>query len=238
MGTTWSVVTEAASEIGVRRPEVPPLVWVTFGTVNTAFAALASTWRTVLAAVDGLPVRVIASTGRGTALQAVPTGIEVVEWVELADVLARASVVVCHGGSGTTLATLAAGIPLVVIPLLADQPTNAAMVDDLGAGISIRAEADGDTPHGLTAADVPRVRTALQTVLTTESYAAAGRGTTRGTALRSARAAAAEGPGGRRPLKSEDPDPDCDADGRLPLGFHRTRLQHPSYPIGGPSVSP
>ena len=37
---------------------------MTFGTVNTAFAALTSTWETVLAAIADLPIRAIASTGR------------------------------------------------------------------------------------------------------------------------------------------------------------------------------
>ena len=41
------------------------------------------------------------------------------------EVLPHARVLVCHGESGTTLGALAAGVPLVVTPLFADQPHNA-----------------------------------------------------------------------------------------------------------------
>ena len=49
----------------------------------------------------------------------------------------HARAMVCHGGSGTMRAGLAAGIPQVVLPLFADQPDNAARVDALGAGIAL-----------------------------------------------------------------------------------------------------
>jgi UDP:flavonoid glycosyltransferase YjiC (YdhE family) len=80
--------------------------------------------------------------------------------------------VVCHGGSGTSLATLAAGVPLLVIPLIADQPANARMVEQLGAGIAVTTEGDG-TLRGLGPADVPRVRAAITALLTDGGYAAA-----------------------------------------------------------------
>jgi UDP:flavonoid glycosyltransferase YjiC (YdhE family) len=92
-----------AVQTGQRQSETPPLVWVTFGTVNSSFGALESTWRTVLEAASNLPVRVIASVGRGGPDLVAPHNVEVFEWIELSNVLARASVVVCHGGSGTTL---------------------------------------------------------------------------------------------------------------------------------------
>ena len=68
------------------------------------------------------------TTGTDLDLGAVPTNVHVERWVPQADVLAHASVVVGHGGSGTTLGALGAGQPLVVVPLFADQPNNAARV--------------------------------------------------------------------------------------------------------------
>ena len=50
----------------------------------------------------------------------------------------HARAMVSHGGTGTTRAGLAAGIPQVVLPLFADQPDNAARVDALGAGIAVQ----------------------------------------------------------------------------------------------------
>jgi UDP:flavonoid glycosyltransferase YjiC (YdhE family) len=49
----------------------------------------------------------------------------------------------CHGGFGTVLGGLAAGVPLAVLPLFADQPYNAARVDAIGAGIAL------DGPEGI-----------------------------------------------------------------------------------------
>jgi len=54
--------------------------------------------------------------------------VHVEAWVPQADALAAATVVVCHGGSGTTFGTLAAGLPLVIVPMFADQPANARLV--------------------------------------------------------------------------------------------------------------
>ena len=56
-------------------------------------------------------------------------------FVPQADVFGHASLVVTHGGSGTTLGALAAGLPLVVVPLFADQPDNARRVEAVGAGV-------------------------------------------------------------------------------------------------------
>ena len=42
-----------------------------------------------------------------------------------------------HGGSGSTLGALAAGVPLVVMPLFADQPQNARRVAEVGAGLAV-----------------------------------------------------------------------------------------------------
>ena len=53
------------------------------------------------------------------------------------DVLAHAAAAVVHGGSGSTLGALAAGVPLVVVPLFADQPQNARRVAEVGAGLAV-----------------------------------------------------------------------------------------------------
>ncbi len=58
--------------------------------------------------------------------------------------LKRATVVVCHGGGGTTLGALAAGVPLVVVPLFSsDQYINARRVSATGAGVNVASEARG-----------------------------------------------------------------------------------------------
>jgi len=57
-----------------------------------------------------------------STLEAPRAHVHIARWVPQADVLRHARVVVCHGGSGTTLGALAAGVPLVVTPLFDDQP--------------------------------------------------------------------------------------------------------------------
>jgi UDP-N-acetylglucosamine transferase subunit ALG13 len=157
-----------------REVQVPPLLWITFGTVNSAFDAQAGTWQAVLRAVEDLPVEVVASVGRSGPSFASSGNTSIVDWIELPQVLAKASLVVCHGGSGTTLAALSAGVPLVVIPLLADQLTNATMVEELGAGVAVRSNSDGPL-RGLTLSDTARVRAAINNVLLDDTYSAAAR---------------------------------------------------------------
>ena len=55
-----------------------------------------------------------------------------------ASLLAEASVVVTHAGHGTVLKTLAAGVPLVCMPMGRDQKDNTVRVLRLGAGVRIR----------------------------------------------------------------------------------------------------
>ncbi|MCD2195878.1 glycosyltransferase [Actinomycetospora endophytica] len=117
-----------------------PLVYVTFGSVTANVPWAAPIYEVAVEAVATLPARVLLTTGHGVEDGAmVPPGphVHIARWVPQADVLARASVVVCHGGSGTTLGALAAGVPLVIAPLFADQPANARRVAELGAGVEV-----------------------------------------------------------------------------------------------------
>jgi UDP:flavonoid glycosyltransferase YjiC (YdhE family) len=59
------------------------------------------------------------------ALGELPPTVHVEQWLPLAAVLPRCDAVLCHAGSGTILAALAAGLPLVLVPDGADQFTNA-----------------------------------------------------------------------------------------------------------------
>ena len=55
----------------------------------------------------------------------------------------HAAAMVGHGGSGSTLSALAAGVPLALVPLFADQPYNAARVEQLGAGLVLEQDLGG-----------------------------------------------------------------------------------------------
>lgn len=95
------------------------------------------------AARAGLPVLVAAGRELDPdVLGDVDGDVRVVPWVDQADVLRQARVVVCHAGAGTTLAALAAQVPLVAVPLFADQPENAARIEATGCGRRTAAVAD------------------------------------------------------------------------------------------------
>jgi UDP:flavonoid glycosyltransferase YjiC (YdhE family) len=79
-------------------------------------------------------------------------------------VLGHASAAVVHGGSGSTLGALAAGLPLVVVPLFADQPENARRVAEVGAGVAV--EPKRENP----AATTEPLRAAIEAVLAEPSY--------------------------------------------------------------------
>jgi len=102
----------------------------------------------------------------------VPANVHVEPWVDQAHVLPEADVVVCHGGSGTVYGALAAGVPLVVTPLFADQVVNGRRVADCGAGLVVEPEGGNDdgTRRVLGDGDVPRIADAIEAVLGTASH--------------------------------------------------------------------
>jgi UDP:flavonoid glycosyltransferase YjiC (YdhE family) len=117
-----------------------PLVYLTFGTVAPTFKMFPGLYRAAIDAVADLPARVLVTVGRGSdpaALGPLPEGVHVERWVPQADVMPHAAAMICHGGFGTVRAGLAAGVPMVVLPLFADQPYNARRVAELGAGIAV-----------------------------------------------------------------------------------------------------
>jgi UDP:flavonoid glycosyltransferase YjiC (YdhE family) len=117
-----------------------PLVYITFGTIIGTAPDLRSVYRTALDAVADLPVRALLTTGRGLepgALGTIPENVHVEQWIPQRDILPRVAALVCHGGSGTLLGGLAAGLPVVIVPAGADQPHNGRLVAAAGAGLTL-----------------------------------------------------------------------------------------------------
>ena len=69
----------------------------------------------------------------------------VTRFVPHGEVLPHASLVVTHAGMGTVMSALSHGVPLLCLPLGRDQFFNAAMVERLGAGRVLPADAGVDT---------------------------------------------------------------------------------------------
>ena len=117
-----------------------PLVYLTFGSVVPQMSFFPDLYRRAIDGLAALPLRLLVTVG-STAdprdLGPLPANVHATRWVPQADVLPHTSVMVCHGGSGTMRGALAAGVPLVILPLFADQPHNARRVAQLGAGIAL-----------------------------------------------------------------------------------------------------
>jgi UDP:flavonoid glycosyltransferase YjiC (YdhE family) len=89
-----------------------------------------------------------------------PSHVHVATFVPLAAALPHCAAVVAHGGSGSLVATLAHGLPSVLLPMGTDQPANAARCEALGVARVL--EVLSATP-----ADV---RAAVSAVLSEPSY--------------------------------------------------------------------
>jgi UDP:flavonoid glycosyltransferase YjiC (YdhE family) len=113
-----------------------PLVYVTLGT-EFYNADLMTSILTALADGDW---NVAASTGpRGDPAAVDPhrPNVIVSRWLPQDTVLDRAAAVVTHAGAGTTIGSLVRGVPLVCVPLGADQFHHARRVEELEAGICL-----------------------------------------------------------------------------------------------------
>jgi UDP:flavonoid glycosyltransferase YjiC (YdhE family) len=122
-------------------PRQPPLVYVTMGTVQNRALDLGP----LVNALAGLPVEVLVAVGRDgdTDLGVLPPNVRVEHWVDQPQVVATASAVVSHGGSGTFLGALAQGVPQLCLPQAADQFRNAEGGVAAGAALALM-------PHQIT----------------------------------------------------------------------------------------
>jgi UDP:flavonoid glycosyltransferase YjiC (YdhE family) len=98
----------------------------------------------LLAAAAEVDAEFVLALGDDTdldALGALPANVGPVGWVPLHPLLTRCTAVVHHGGSGTTLTTLAVGLPQLVLPHGADQFINADVVAGHRLGLRREPEA-------------------------------------------------------------------------------------------------
>ena len=154
-----------------------PLVYVTFGSVAAGMGLFPAFYARVVEQLAEVPARVLLTVGRAgdpADLGTLPSHVHVERWWPQHDVMPGASVVVGHGGFGTTQTALAAAVPQVVLPLFSfDQFLNAERVAAVGVGLALVDEAAmerraGDlVPSGPQATD--RLADAVVTVLTDTS---------------------------------------------------------------------
>jgi UDP:flavonoid glycosyltransferase YjiC (YdhE family) len=122
-----------------------PLVYLTLGSITGTTGFFPRVYREVIAGLATLDVRVLVTLGRGAdpaQLGELPPSVHVERWIPQGEVMPHAAAMVCHGGGGTVRLGLAGGVPMVVLPLFADQPLNAAAVAATGAGLAVADAAD------------------------------------------------------------------------------------------------
>lgn len=129
-----------------------PIVYVTFGSVAAGLGLFPRFYAAVLESLEDAPVRVLMTLGEAgdpDALGTLPANVHVERWWPQDQVMPQVAAVVGHGGFGTTMTALMAGVPQVVVPLFsADQFANATRVDDVGAGVALAEEGVADRIAG------------------------------------------------------------------------------------------
>lgn len=117
-----------------------PLVLVGFSTI---YQDQLPQLRAVVEALDSIEVRGVVTTGPALDNDAVPStdDVAVVPAAPHSRILEEASAVVTHCGHGTTIRSLAAGVPLVCMPMGRDQLDTAARVLYHGAGTKVAPKA-------------------------------------------------------------------------------------------------
>ncbi len=112
-----------------------PTVYFTLGTVFNMESG--DLFARVLAGLRDLPINLVVTVGRHIDPEEFgpqPANVHIERYIPQALLLPHCSLVVSHGGSGSVIGALAHGLPMVLIPMGADQPLNAARCEALGVG--------------------------------------------------------------------------------------------------------
>ena len=152
-----------AARVEWTRTSDQPLVLVAFSSVYQDQTDLL---RRIAQGLGRLPISVVLTMGRAidpSQIQA-PRNVHVLPAAPHRRILAEASAIVTHAGHGTVMKALAAGVPLVCVPMGRDQKDNTARVIRLGAGVQIGKRSTPD-----------RIADAVAEVLSRPQYGAAAR---------------------------------------------------------------
>ena len=120
-----------------RRERSESLVYMTLGTETNTDVTM---FRSVLDGLADMDVDVLVTVGADgdpSFIGSVPGNAHIERYVPQSSLLPLCSVVICHGGAGTTLGALAHGVPLLVFPQGADQYIMSERVASSGAGLRL-----------------------------------------------------------------------------------------------------
>jgi UDP:flavonoid glycosyltransferase YjiC (YdhE family) len=137
------------------------VVYFTLGTIFNLESG--DLFECVIAGLRDLAINVVVTVGRELDPQEFgpqPPNVRIERYIPQSLLLPHCSLVVSHAGSGSVIGALAHGVPMVLIPLGADQPLNAARCEQLLVARVV----------GALEATPDRVRQAASTVLADAAY--------------------------------------------------------------------
>ena len=137
-----------------------PLIYASMGTLQNR---IEKTFQTIAEACVGLDAQLVISLGgalKPESLPKLPGSPLVVHYAPQLELLKRATLTITHAGLNTTLESLSNGVPMVAIPITNDQPGVAARLAWKGAAEVVPFDK----------LNVPKLRKAIEQVLTQETY--------------------------------------------------------------------
>jgi UDP:flavonoid glycosyltransferase YjiC (YdhE family) len=155
--------TRASSELPPWPVHLPdaPTVYFSLGTVFNLESG--DLFHRVLAGLRDMPVNVIATVGHEidpAEFGPQSAHMHIARYIPQSSILPQCDLMISHGGSGSVIGALAHGVPMVLLPLGADQPMNAERCTALGVAQVL--DAVDATPQML--------RQAVATVLADPGY--------------------------------------------------------------------
>ena len=140
-----------------------PTIYATLGTVASRTPAGQAIFPMMLDALRDEPVNLLLTVGQANdpaQWGPQPSHVHIERYIPQSQLLPYCDIVVHQGGFSTVTGTLNAGLPMVVIPVGADQPDNAACCAALGVGVVIE--------PGARSAET--IRAAVYEIMATPSY--------------------------------------------------------------------
>lgn len=124
-----------------------------YATLGTAYNRTPGLFAAILAGLRDEPINLIVTVNHNqdpATFGPQPPHVLIARYLPQSLVFPRCDLVVTHGGSGTVRSAIRHGLPLVVVPIAADQPENARRCSALGVARVVAA--DGRTPAAIRAA--------------------------------------------------------------------------------------
>lgn len=157
----WDMEHDQVSPAWIERMTGRPLVYVSMGTV---FNEAPQLFENILEGLQHEDVEVLISLGSETSEIKLPAfaNARVESFVPQRAILDRASVFITHAGFNSLLESVAAAVPMLCIPLSAEQPFNAANAERIGVAVVL----------SRTTASPENVRDAVRRLLQESSFKA------------------------------------------------------------------